>query len=351
MTIRSNARHQARSLVDWYTRTARDLPWRSDSPDPWTVLVSEFLLQQTQVATVATRFDQIMATIPDPSACAGLSDLQLDKLWQGLGYYSRSRNLRRTATVLTNEFGGQIPDNPTDLAALPGIGPYTTGAIMAIAFNQPVVGVDGNIARVSARVLGRQMSVPDAKIAAQDWMAALFGHGSPRVIMQAVMDLGATVCTPRAPSCDDCPLQAHCPAAQWDNPAATPLPKKRTKKKQQSVVHVWITDGEQLFLERRPPGLLGDRPAPLVIESDTPLSEVNVGGQTAPVVAAGEPYRHTFTHLHWDVTPLLVRWHYDTPPGLAHPSDPLPVENIDRAGFPKAFSRGLESLTDNLGRE
>lgn len=335
---------QARALTDWYASHGRDLPWRHvpGPPDPWRVLVTELLLQQTRVETILPRYQEILGRIPDPAACARLNDADLDALWAGLGYYSRARNLRRAARIVVAEHDGVLPDDPEALRALPGIGPYTQGAVLAIAHDRPIPGVDGNIARVYGRLHGIEEVPAGLKRGAADWLGDLYRHGSPRRLMQAVMDLGATVCTPRRPTCGTCPLEADCTAATWADPAATPLRPRRKPRPVDDLVHAWITDGERLFLEGREPGLLGDRPAPPSRLLERPPESWTDAMGAAELRAVGSPYRHTFTHRHWDVTPALYRWPGATPPAFATEGGGrvVALDELERLGLPTAFLKG-----------
>ncbi|RMF13575.1 MAG: A/G-specific adenine glycosylase [Candidatus Dadabacteria bacterium] len=333
------------ALLSWYRQYGRELPWRSDTPDPWIVLVSEFLLQQTRVETIAPRFDDIIRTIPDPASCARLEDSELDRLWQGLGYYRRARNLRAAARQICERHDGRVPDQADALAALTGIGPYTTGAIMAIAFNQPVPGVDGNIARVWARTSGTRCRPSEAATPARQWLANLFETGEPRQIMQAVMDLGATICTPRAPRCDACPLASDCVARQWPDPTETPIRQQRKPTPHDAIVHAWITDGRNWFLEYRPRGLLGERPAPFCLTTPTPPDTLRFGHGHARLHATGPAFRHVFTHRRWSVTPALYHWKGHTPPQSGSTTVvTIDFEQLNDLGLPRAFSRALPWL-------
>lgn len=335
----------AAALADWYRENGRTFAWRSSRanrrPDPWAVVVSEFLLQQTQTSTVEPRFAEILRAIPTPEACATLTDAHLRWLWDGLGYYRRAENLRATARKIVLEYEGHVPCDAELLLDLPGVGPYTCGAIMAIAFDMPVAGVDGNITRAYLRVCGKKAEVNDAKADAELWLEKLYAHGSPRELMQALMDLGATVCTPRKPNCQACPIQSYCTAAIWPDPAATPLAPQGKTLPVSQLVHAWISDGKDYFFEWRGPGLLGERPAPLCLEANEPPLELLDANGVASLQKVLPPYRHTFTHRHWDVRPALYTWKGATPPSFAnHAEGRWPVKKWRDAGLPKAFSKG-----------
>lgn len=344
VVVPKDDRPAAAALAAWYSVHGRALPWRTADPDPWHVLLSEFLLQQTRVETIVRRYAQIVAAIPTPAVCAALDDDALHRLWAGLGYYRRARNLRAAARAIVAMHGGAVPRNASALAALPGVGPYTTGAVAAIAFNMPVAGSDGNVARVYARVHGVR-DLPEAlKPPAAAWLQRLYAHGSPRDLLQAVMDLGATVCTPRAPRCSVCPLREACAARTWPDPTATPLRARPMAKPIETLTHAWISDGERVFLLRRPPGLLGERPAPPTVAGPPPDRWHDAHG-SAECIAVGTAFRHVFTHRIWHVTPALYRWSQQQPPAFCADGAVIAAADIARAGLPRAFAKGASVLS------
>lgn len=217
--------HAAPSLTAWFSRTARPLPWRNGY-DPYRVWVSEVMLQQTQVDTVLPYYDRFLERFP---ALADLASANLEDvlhLWSGLGYYSRARNLKKAAERIVAEHGGKLPSEHAALLALPGIGRYMAGAIMSIAFNEPCPIVDGNVRRVISRLNGWEN--PSDK---QLWSEAerMVGAGEPRAVNQAMMELGATVCTFRNPQCGACPCENLCAARTTGSPESFPVPRKRAK--------------------------------------------------------------------------------------------------------------------------
>lgn len=335
-------------LADWYAVAARSLPWRQARPDPWTVVVSEFLLQQTRVETVAPRFAGIMDRIPTPAACAGLDDLELDALWAGLGYYRRARLLRAAAAAIVTRHNGRVPEAPEALAALPGFGPYTTGAVAAIVFDRPLATADGNVARVHARLHGRAGQTAEAvKPEARAWSEQVFAHGSPRILAQALMDLGATICRPRRPDCPHCPLADGCVAASWPAPDATPVPARRPPRPHSRWVQIWLLDARGDWrLQRRPRGLLGERWAPWLqtwrgrskqapARIETPLGPAALDRQAAS-------YRHEFTHRIWTQLPAVYR--LETTPEPATGWQIFTTGELATVGLPSAFRKGAEAL-------
>jgi A/G-specific adenine glycosylase len=198
-------------LLAWYREHKRDLPWRR-SLDPYAVWVSEMMLQQTQVATVIPYFERWMQRFPNVTALARADEGDVLHAWQGLGYYSRARNLRRAAEQMVQHHGARVPDQVAALRALPGIGPYSAGAIASIAYGRVEPLVDGNVVRVLARLFARRGDPNRAPLKAELWELArsLIPAAAPGDFNQALMELGATVCTPRAARCDVCPLAGHC---------------------------------------------------------------------------------------------------------------------------------------------
>ncbi|MBO9468362.1 A/G-specific adenine glycosylase, partial [Tropicibacter sp. R15_0] len=258
---------KASELLDWYDRHARDLPWRVPpaarlagvAPDPYRVWMSEIMLQQTTVVAVKSYFEAFTTRWPTISDLANAADEDVMAAWAGLGYYARARNLLKCARVVTSDFGGTFPDDHGTLLTLPGIGPYTAAAIASIAFDLPETVLDGNVERVMARIFDDHTPLPKAKPVFHDYAAQLTPELRPGDYAQAVMDLGATICTPKNPACGLCPWRSSC--AAWTAGTAADLPKKAPKKRKPTRLGIAYlarrVDGAWL-LERRPDkGLLG----------------------------------------------------------------------------------------------
>jgi len=308
-----NAAAIAPALLRWYDRARRDLPWRRD-PSPYKTLVSEFMLQQTVVATVEPYFARFMARFPDVATLAAASDDDVTALWSGLGYYARARNLRRAAAAIVAEHDGAIPASEDALRALPGIGPYTAAAVAAIAFDARAFALDGNTLRVLARLDDERRPVDEPAT-----RAALHGRGLAQVprrragdFNQAMMELGALVCTPRSPVCDRCPLASDCRARAAGTAASLPRKRPRAERPVVRVVCACITDGARVLVVKRRAGLLagtwalpeaadrGVRARPALARR---LAEA-AGARVAGVAYRGA-IRHVFTHR--DVTAELFR--------------------------------------------
>ena len=209
MWNQARIRRFRRRILDWYEREKRTLPWRSDA-DPYRVWVSEIMLQQTQVRTVLPYYERFLERFPDLQTLAAAPESEVLSLWSGLGYYSRPRNMRRAAQKIVNEFGGKFPDTTEALLQLPGVGRYTAGAIRSIVFNSPEPVVDGNVKRVICRLHGIRRRVSENYF----WKEAaiLVSRTRPADFNQAIMELGALVCTYRRPACGDCPVRGFCEA-------------------------------------------------------------------------------------------------------------------------------------------
>lgn len=299
-------------LLDWYDRNARTMPWRAARgvrPNPYHIWLSEIMLQQTTVATVGPYFTKFLARWPDVGELAAAKLDDVLAAWAGLGYYARARNLHKCAQALAAA-GHAFPDNEEDLRALPGIGPYTAAAIAAIAFDRAVVPVDGNVERVVARLGAFDKPLPGVKPALRAGAQDFTSTERPGDVAQALMDLGATVCTPRNPKCGDCPLTDACLGLKKG--VAAELPRRGVKKPRpnRQAVAFWLQRRDGAVLMRRRPerGLLGGM---LEIPS-TPWRTEDWGvGEVAkhlPVELAELNFRqqsgrvgHTFTHFHLDV--------------------------------------------------
>ncbi|MBD8893034.1 A/G-specific adenine glycosylase [Roseibium litorale] len=311
----------ANELLEWYDRHARDLPWRVSPedrrlgvvPDPYHVWLSEIMLQQTTVAAVKDYYIKFLSLWPRVEDLAAAPEEDVMKAWAGLGYYSRARNLKRCAETVADLHEGRFPETVSGLQALPGIGPYTAAAIAAIAFDQPAAVVDGNVERVMTRLYEITTPLPEAKPEIKAVMAALTPEARPGDFAQAVMDLGATLCTPKRPACSLCPWMAGC-AARASGLAET-LPRKapkKTKPTRTGAAFVALRASDKaVMLRRRPPkGLLGGMSevpgTEWTVEADeatfvhsAPLQDIGATLDWRPVTGV---VRHTFTHFHLELT-------------------------------------------------
>ena len=292
----------AKDLLAWYDLNARALPWRGEK-DPYRVWLSEIMLQQTQTQTVKGYYARFLERFPDVFALAAAPEEAVLKLWEGLGYYSRARNLHAAAKVVAKELGGRFPDTAAGLRALPGVGPYAANAIASIAFGEPVPALDGNQARVLARTLAWEAEIRtpfDLLSPALERMDA----DRPGDYNQALMDLGASICTPKAPKCDLCPVARHCVALAEEAQEDFPRKPAPVPKKEQDWTILLVFAGDRLLTRRRPKGLLGGLYEFAAVEGhpdETALPGTLEGlGFTGVRVQERLPdAKHVFTHRVW----------------------------------------------------
>ncbi len=296
------------ALLAWYGLHARDLPWRAKpgiSPDPYRVWLSEIMLQQTTVQAVKAYFHKFVALWPNVEALAAAPLDDILKAWAGLGYYARARNLHACARAVVLTYGGNFPDSEAGLRALPGIGAYTAGAIAAIAYGRPHAAVDANVERVIARLYAIETPLPQAKPEIHMRTQALVPKLRPGDFAQALMDLGATVCTPKAPHCMICPWTEHCLARRHG--LAQSLPRRQPKKivPTRRGTAFWIERADGAILLRRRPesGLLGgmmEIPSGPWSETPEPRPERHAPLRARWTRLEGE-VTHTFTHFHLEL--------------------------------------------------
>ncbi len=301
-------------LLEWYDRQARVLPWRSE-PTPYRVWVSEIMLQQTRVEAVKPYFARFMNALPTVKALAQCPEEELLKLWEGLGYYNRVRNMQKAAQLLVKQNDGEIPAQFEKLLKLPGIGKYTAGAISSIAFGIPVPAVDGNVLRVITRITG-----DDRDIAKDSVKQAIAGAVQEIIPMrragdfnQALIELGAIVCVPNGPAkCDCCPVALFCEAKQRD--IVMELPKKAPKKARtiEEKTVLLIRDGEKMAIRKRPKkGLLaGLYELPNLegtLSEDEVLTWIKACDLKPLFIQKLEDSKHIFTHKEWHMTGFMVR--------------------------------------------
>ncbi len=304
----------ARRLLAWFDQHGRkDLPWQQQI-DPYRVWVSEIMLQQTQVTTVVPYFERFIERFPTVGALAAAELDEVLHLWTGLGYYARGRNLHRAARQVISEHGGQLPGSSDALARLPGIGRSTAGAIAAIAFGEHATILDGNVKRVLARFHAVAGYPGDAKPLKTLWRHAEAHTPKDRVgdYTQAIMDLGATVCTRSRPRCTECPVQASCEALAANAVIRFPARKPRRDKPTRAArMFLVIAPGGRCLLEQRPlEGLWGGLWTPPERAPDTSVGqlcdEFGIDADDVRGSRSGEPFRHTFTHFHMDIEPVYV---------------------------------------------
>lgn len=244
-----------RSLEAWFRTNARELPWRTNDRDPYRSLVSELMLQQTQVSRVVEKFEPFLDRFPTVEALASAPEDDVLAAWSGLGYYRRARLLHACARAIVEHHGGVVPESVDELLELPGIGRYTAGAIASMVFGQRAPIVDGNVARVLLRVHNKPVPQTEKSTVAWAWERAVQlveTCDDPAVFNEAMMELGATVCVPKGPRCLQCPISDHCGALAAGTTESIPLPKPKAKQKHLFCASVVVRDGDGIHLEQRP---------------------------------------------------------------------------------------------------
>jgi A/G-specific adenine glycosylase len=250
-----------KDLLDWFSAEQRQLPWREDS-DPYKVWVSEIMLQQTRVDTVIPYFLNFISKFPTIEALASADEEAVLKAWEGLGYYSRARNLQSAVREVRDTYGGVVPSEPKEISKLKGVGPYTAGAILSIAYGIPEPAVDGNVMRVLSRILTiwEDIAKPSSRRVFEEAVRKLISHENPSWFNQSLMELGALICTPTSPSCLLCPVREHCTAFHEGVQDSLPVKtkKKSVKKLQMAAVVLKTDDGKYLIHKRPSKGLLAN---------------------------------------------------------------------------------------------
>ena len=341
------------ALLAWYDRFARKMPWRGIH-DPYKTWISETMLQQTRVATVIPLYNRFMDRFPTLSSLAEADEAVVLKLWEGLGYYSRARNLLKGARQVAAQYQGILPRDPGLLEKISGIGPYTSGAVASIAYGVPVPAVDGNVHRVYSRIFGirESLGLPEIRRKMDSVARSLVPESRPGDYNQAVMDLGATVCIPGTPDCGRCPLSGFCDAFVQDDAADLPvLPGKKPPKIQRWTVPVILSD-QSVLLRRRKETLLHGLWCFPLLDCD-PLSAIEIVEKkfSLPVVSAGpaRKAKHVFTHLIWEMTVLPLQ----AVPDLPAPADYRWIQpsEIDTLAFPAAMNIPLQEARRLLGKK
>ena len=342
-------------LLDWYDQARRVLPWRAlphEQADPYRVWLSEVMLQQTTVQAVKPYFETFLRLFPTVESLASAPTEQVMSAWAGLGYYSRARNLHACAKQVSTQYQGQFPKDYNSLKALPGIGDYTASAIMAIAFDERAVVVDGNVERVITRLFRIEQPLPLSKPAIKQRAEQLTPHERSGDYAQAMMDLGATLCTPRSPSCFLCPVRGHCAGNKAGDEATFPrkLPKKSQETRYGAAFLCQRADGAILLRTRPDKGLLGGMSEIPTSHWDAAAIDPSQDLDHAPLeldwTQVLPPVQHVFTHF-----PLVLRVYIaKVPHGTAAPGGMrfTPRHALSGEALPnvmvKAIARGLDNL-------
>lgn len=300
-------------LLEWYKREKRDLPWRKER-DPYKIWVSEVMLQQTRVDTVIPYFERFMEKFPTLEALSEAEEEQVLKSWEGLGYYSRIRNLHSAVKEVKEKYGGKVPDTLEEMTSLKGVGPYTAGAVLSIAYGKPYPAVDGNVMRVASRILSiwEDIAKPASRKIFEEAIHHLMYTEDPSSFNQALMELGALICTPTSPSCLLCPVREHCHA--FEEGVQEELPVK-TRKKNMKLVHIGAVvlknkEGKFLIHKREATGLLANLwefpnfEMTSFLDPETRLRKLLEETYKVDSLIHNGTFakiQHVFSHLTWDI--------------------------------------------------
>ena len=336
----------AQSLLAWYDENKRDLPWRR-TQNPYCIWLSEIMLQQTRVETVKGYYARFLSLFPTVEDLANAPEEQVLKAWEGLGYYSRARNLQKAAQVIMEKHSGAFPCTYEDILALPGIGPYTAGAIGSIAFGLKVPAVDGNVYRVASRFFGvrEDVGIPSVQKEIRRLVEQSIPSDRPGDYNQALMELGATHCCPGTPACDLCPWNDQCDACAEGDAASLPVHEKKKPPKQLDMAVCLLTHGNRVYVTRREERMLKglyvfqlieDEVRPAVVEEMLRES----GFDCAFVKRLGEA-KHVFTHRVWNMQILHFELKQIPENGQMVTSDELrqlPFPTAMRAAVEKSYT-------------
>lgn len=335
-------------LLNWYHTHHRKLPWR-ESHDPYKIWLSEVMLQQTQVITVIDYFNKFIKRYPTVMDMARADEEDVLKLWEGLGYYSRARRLIPCARMVLENYDGVFPNNLHEMLKLPGVGSYTAGAILSIAYNKKTPAVDGNVMRVFARYFGinDDISAPKTKKVFEEKVMHTLPNDR-RHFNQALMELGATVCTPRNVKCEVCPIQTDCHARKNDQINTLPVKSKKIKKRTQKMIVCYVVNEGKLMIEKRPSeGLLASMWGFPCFEHDGAFDviikdylQMNYDMDVLKTVIIKED-KHVFTHLIWEMK--FVEVHVQQQRTLDLPQTRwIESDELNDFALPKAFKRLIE---------
>lgn len=356
-------RYFSRELLLWYRANKRDLPWRRQS-NPYYTWVSEIMLQQTRVETVKPYFERFIGKFPTVEALADAPEEEVLKAWEGLGYYSRARNLQTAAREVKDQYGGQVPDDKSKVSALKGIGPYTSGAIMSIAFNRSEPAVDGNVMRVLSRYfrLHEDIAKPSTRVHMEHLAQELIPESCASDFNQALMELGALVCTPKSPSCLLCPVMEHCEGRMAGEELTLPI-KTKAKPPKPELRYAALIEGTgehegKVLVRQRPdtgllakmwelPHILVPKQVGIVGMSDAESYAIlhhslqAEGVDVAPTEHWMDA-EHTFSHIHWQMRVYRCNLR-----GL-QPKDNTVYrwagpEEMEELAFPNVFARLLKN--------
>ena len=331
-------------LLSWYGQEKRDLPWRKN-PTPYAVWVSEIMLQQTRVEAVKEYYLRFMKELPTVEALADCEEEKLLKLWEGLGYYSRVRNMQKTAKRLTAYYGGVFPDDINALTDLPGIGSYTAGAISSIAYGKPTPAVDGNVFRVASRLEENPSEISDPKYRRylEEELQKVYPKEGQACadFTQSLFELGALICKPKNPDCGNCPLNTLCRARKHGTQAVYPVKKAKKEKRVEKVFVFLIETPEGFCIRRREEGVLkgmNEFPSKVVFDGESAEAVLNEWGMYEFTEIKRENYVHIFTHIRWEIVCVHIK-------AESAPFDAYTLAEIEESvSLPTAFKQCLKTV-------
>ncbi|HSI66248.1 MAG TPA: A/G-specific adenine glycosylase [Planococcus sp. (in: firmicutes)] len=315
MNITINKKSFQKDLISWFSEEKRDLPWRRTS-DPYQIWISEIMLQQTRVDTVIPYYKRFVQKFPTIEDLANADEEILLKQWEGLGYYSRARNLQAGVKEVAERYDGKVPDNRKEISSLKGVGPYTAGAILSIAYGVPEHAVDGNVMRVLSRILliEEDIAKPKSRKIFEEAVTELISHEDPSSFNQGLMELGALICTPTSPKCLLCPVREHCAAFHEGKQQLLPIKTKAKKSKSLQYAMLVVKNGNSILVEKRPAtGLLANMWQFPLIEAENGILLADIEERFSislnGVVTGVEKitsFKHVFSHLTWNVEGFIA---------------------------------------------
>jgi A/G-specific adenine glycosylase len=345
-------------LISWFKAEQRELPWRKDQ-DPYKVWVSEIMLQQTRVDTVIPYFNRFIEWFPTINDLASANEDKVLKAWEGLGYYSRVRNLHSAVKEVNEKYNGQVPNNPKEISNLKGVGPYTAGAILSIAYGIPEPAVDGNVMRVLSRILSiwEDIAKPSTRKVFESAVRELISHDEPSAFNQALMELGALICTPTSPSCLLCPVRDHCQGFHEGVESELPIKSKKNSQKSVELTAIIVKDetGRILIHKRPETGLLAnlwefpnvEMHQPVILDR-TQITELfnesfNMNVKLDKSIGQIE---HIFSHLIWNIRVYTGTFSSDFPEGNEWKF--LSLTEMEEYAFPVSFHKMLKLYKENI---
>ncbi|WP_083249695.1 A/G-specific adenine glycosylase [Planococcus maritimus] len=342
-------------LIGWFQKEQRDLPWRRTA-DPYQIWISEVMLQQTRVDTVIPYYKRFVEKFPTVESLAGAEEESLLKLWEGLGYYSRARNLQAGVREVAEQYGGIVPSTRKEISSLKGVGPYTAGAVLSIAYGVPEHAVDGNVMRVLSRILliDEDIAKPKTRKVFEQAVTELISHEDPSSFNQGLMELGALICTPTSPKCLLCPVRDHCSAFHEGKETELPVKTKAKKTRVANFAMAAIRSGDKILMEQRPAkGLLAGMWQYPMLELTAPLEVDKVGELYAETLNGSlmdiekiTAFKHVFSHLTWNVEGYLAKAEEFTPPSNMKWVTPEQLEQLPIAGPGQKMKTALEQRGD-----